>query len=364
MQNPKHPPLTAVVMAGGRGERFWPRSRMQCPKQFLSLTGDGETLLQKTVARIGGLVPPEQTYVVTNSEYMPLVREQLPDVPEDNLLSEPEARNTAPCIALAASVIAKRHGSEAVMLVLPADHLVRHEALCADVLCRAAAAAAETGAMFTIGITPSYPETGYGYLSFSRAESAPLGVYRVGSFKEKPDPETARGYVESGNYLWNSGMFVWQAGTYLDALRQYLPKAYEIAEQIYHACDTPDFAAVLQEQFPHMPSISVDFGVLEQAEQLYTIPGSFGWDDVGSWPALRRVAKTDTNGNYRDGDILTVGTKNCVLSGGEKLIAAVGLEHMIVVDTPDALLVCDMESAQRIKKITDMLQEQGRGEYL
>lgn len=363
MQNTRQP-LTAVIMAGGKGERFWPRSRVQCPKQFLSLTGDGETLLQKTVLRIGGLVPPEHIYIVTNSEYMPLVQEQLPEIPAQNLLSEPEARNTAPCIALAASVIAKRHGDEAVMLVLPADHLVRHEALCADALCRAASAAAETGAMFTIGITPSYPETGYGYLSFSRADGVPLGVYQVDSFKEKPDAETAREYVGSGKYLWNSGMFVWQAGTYLEALRQYLPKAHEIAEQLYEACDTPEFAAMLQAKFPEMPAVSVDVGVLEKAERLYTIPGSFGWDDVGSWPALRRVAKTDTNGNYRDGDILTAGTKNCVLSGSGRLIAAVGLENIIVVDTPDALLVCDMDAAQRIKKITDMLQEQGRGEYL
>lgn len=355
---------TAVIMAGGRGERFWPKSRTACPKQFLSLTGEDQTLLQKTVSRLSGLVAPECIYIVTNEEYMPLVRTQLPEIPAENLLSEPVARNTAPCIALAASVIAKRHGSDAVMLVLPADHLVRHEALCADALSRAAAAAAETGGMFTIGITPAYPETGYGYIAFTRAENMPLGVYSVESFKEKPDAETAREYVESGRYLWNSGMFVWQVRTYLDAVRQYLPKAAEIADLIYDACDTPEFAAVLRESFPKMPSISVDFGILEKTDRLYTIPGSFGWDDVGSWPALRRVAKTDTNGNYRSGDILTVGTRDSVIAGGKKLIAAVGLEHIIIVDTDDALLVCDADAAQRIKKITDILREQGRGELL
>ena len=357
-------PLTAVIMAGGRGERFWPKSRTACPKQFLSLTDDSETLLQKTVNRIRGLAAPECIYIVTNKEYMPLVRAQLPEIPEQNLLSEPVARNTAPCIALAAAVIAKRHGSDAVMTVLPADHLVRHEALCADVLCRAASAAAESSAMFTIGITPAYAETGYGYIAFSRADHMPLGVYRVDSFKEKPDAETAREYVESGKYLWNSGMFVWQVQTYLDALQTHLPKAAEIAAEISAACDTPDFDAVVAEQFPKMPAISVDFGILEKAERLYTIPGSFGWDDVGSWPALRRVAKTDTNGNYRSGDIITVGTRDCVISGKNKLIAAIGLEHIIIVDTDDALLVCDADSAQRIKKVTDILQEQGRGELL
>ena len=362
MQNPNQI-LTAVIMAGGKGERFWPKSRIRCPKQFLPLTGDGETMLQKTIKRIGGLVPPEQTYIVTNTEYMPLVRAQLPDIPVANLLAEPAPRNTAPCIALAAAVIQKRCGN-ATMLVLPADHLVRHEEICTDVLCRAAAAAEDTDSLVTIGITPTYPETGYGYIAFSRAKYLPRGVYYVDSFKEKPDIETARSYVESGNYLWNSGMFVWKADVFLDAVKTHLPAAYEIAAEIRDACDTDAFDAVLQNRFPDMPSISVDFGILEKTERLCTIPGSFGWDDVGSWPALRRVAKTDTNGNYRDGDIITIGTKNCVFSGREKLIAAVGLENIVVVDTEDALLVCDMDAAQNIKKITEMLREQGRGELL
>ena len=355
--------LTAVIMAGGRGERFWPMSRLRCPKQFLPLTGDGETMLQKTVRRISGLVPPEQIYIVTNAEYMSLVQAQLPDIPEANLLAEPAPRNTAPCITLAAAVIRKRLG-DATMLVLPADHLVRHEEICTDVLCRAAAAAEETDSLVTIGITPTYPETGYGYIAFSRAKDLPRGVYHVDSFKEKPDLETARGYVNSGSYLWNSGMFVWRTDVFLDAVRQHLPAAYAIAEEIESACDTEDFDAVVQKRFPDMPAISVDFGILEKTERLCTIPGSFGWDDVGSWPALRRVAKTDTNGNYRDGDIITIGTKNCVFSGREKLIAAVGLDNIVVVDTEDALLVCDMDAAQNIKKITEMLREQGRGELL
>lgn len=362
MRNPNQV-LTAVIMAGGKGERFWPKSRMRCPKQFLSLTDDGETMLQKTVKRVSGLVAMEHIYIVTNVEYMQLVQEQLPEIPAGNLLAEPMPRNTAPCLALAAAVISKRCGN-ATMIVLPADHLIRHEGICSDVLCRAAAAAEETDSLVTIGITPTYPETGYGYIAFSRAENLPRGVYQVDSFKEKPDIETARCYVNSGNYLWNSGMFVWKTDVFLAAVEQYLPEAFAIAMEIQSACDTPDYDAVLQKRFPDMPSISVDFGILENAERLCTIPGSFGWDDVGSWPALKRVAKTDTNGNYRDGDIITVGTKNCVFSGREKLIAAVGLENIVVVDTADALLVCDMDAAQNIKKITEILREQGRGELL
>ena len=356
-------PIAAVVMAGGRGERFWPASRIHCPKQFLSLTGDGETMLQKTVRRLDGLVPTDRVYIVTNEEYLGLVREQLPDVPEQNLLCEPAPRNTAPAIALAAAVIRKRLG-DAVMLVLPSDHLVRHEALCADVLSRAAAAA-ETGEnLLTVGITPAYPETGYGYIEFTRAEGMPVGVYSVSSFREKPDAETAQQYVASGRYLWNSGMFAWKVSTYFSALQTHLPAVHALAEQLGEACDTPAFSEALEKVFPQMPSVSVDYGVLEHAQQLFTIPGSFGWDDVGSWPALRRVAKTDTNGNYRSGDTVTIGTRDCVLVGGKKLMAAVGLEHIIAVDTEDALLICDADSAQNVKKITEMLREQGRGELL
>ncbi len=356
-------PVAAVIMAGGKGERFWPASRSHCPKQFLALTGDGETMLQKTVKRISGLVPAERVFIVTNAEYLNLVQTQLPDVPAENLLCEPAPRNTAPAIALAAAVIRKRLG-DAVMLVLPSDHLIRHEAICADVLSRAITAAESGDNLLTVGITPAYPETGYGYIEFSRADDMPVGVYSVESFREKPDIETAQKYVASGKYLWNSGMFAWKASTYFSALQTHLPAMYEIAQQLCDACDTPEFQKLLEKQFPQMQSISVDFGVLEHADRLYTIPGSFGWDDVGSWPALRRIAKTDTNGNYRSGDVLTSGTQNCIFVGSKRLIAAVGLEHVIVVDTEDALLVCDMDSAQNVKKITEMLREQGRGELL
>lgn len=357
------PVVTAVIMAGGKGERFWPRSRTQYPKQFLSLTGDGETMIQKTVRRLRDLAAPDHIYVVTNADYIALAREQLPQLPEENFLSEPAPRNTAPCIALAAAVIAKRHG-DAVMLVLPADHLIRHESLCTDTLRRAAIAADEGENLVTIGITPAYPETGYGYIEFSSSDTAPQGVYRVDRFREKPDEETAREYVASGRFLWNSGMFAWRVSAYLNALGRHLPAVAETAERLRAACDTDAFACILQEEFPKLPSVSVDYGVLEHSERLFTIPASFGWDDVGSWPALGRVAKTDTNGNYRSGDILTVGTKNCIFSGGKRLIAAVGLEDIILVDTEDALLACSMEAAQNVRKITEMLREQGRGELL
>ena len=357
------PVVTAVIMAGGRGERFWPRSRNHLPKQFLSLTDDGETMIRKTADRLEGLVPHENIYVVTAEEHIPLAREQLPFVPVANLLAEPAPRNTAPCIALAAAVIRKRHG-DAVMLILPADHMIRHRSLCTDILRRAMAAAAEDDRPVTIGITPTYPETGYGYIEFSPEDTAGQGIYRVTSFREKPDGETAKAYVQSGRYLWNSGMFAWRTSVYCNALREHLPVLADFADTITQVCDTPRFASVLREEFPRLPAVSVDYGVLEHWRQLYTIPAGFGWDDVGSWPALGRVAKTDTNGNYRSGDILTVGTRDCVFYGGKRLIAAVGLENIILVDTEDALLACSADAAQNVRKITEMLREQGRGELL
>ncbi len=357
------PIVTAVIMAGGRGERFWPRSRSHTPKQFLSLTGDGETMLQKTVKRLEGLVQHEHIYVVTNAEHLALAKQQLPELPQANLLAEPISRNTAPCIALAAAVIRKRHG-DAVMLVLPADHIIRHRSLCRDVLQKAIDAAARGAHLVTVGITPTYPETGYGYIGFTQEEAAIGGVYRVAAFCEKPDTETAKTYVRSGRYLWNSGMFAWRTSVYCNALRAHLPVVADFADRITAVCDTPQLQAVLVEAFPKLPSVSVDYGLLEKSDQLYTIPAGFGWDDVGSWPALGRVAKTDTNGNYRSGDIMTVGTKNCVFYGGKRLIAAVGLENIVLVDTDDALLACSVEQAQNVRKITEMLREQGRADLL
>ncbi len=363
MAQMQKPIVTAVIMAGGRGERFWPRSRDRAPKQFLSLTDDGETMLQKTAARLNGLVLNEHIYVVTNAEHLALAKQQLPNLPQFNLLAEPTARNTAPCIALAAGVIRKRHG-DAVMLVLPADHMIQHRSLCRDILRKAIDAAAAGAHLVTVGITPTYPETGYGYIQFTQDKPAMQGVYHVEAFCEKPNAETAKAYVRSGRYLWNSGMFAWRTSVYCNALRAHLPAVADFADHISAVCDTPQFDSTLAEEFPKLPSVSVDYGVLEKSEQLFTIPAGFGWDDVGSWPALGRVAKTDTNGNYRNGDIMTIGTKNCVFYGGKRLIAAVGLENIVLVDTDDALLACSVENAQNVRKITEMLREQGRADLL
>ncbi len=353
---------TAVIMAGGKGERFWPKSRTDCPKQFLSLTADGETMIQKTVKRLAPLAAPEDIYIVTNAAYMGLIAEQLPEIPPENILAEPCARNTAPCIGLAAAVIGKKYG-DAVMFVLPSDHLIHAEDIYADTLQKAAETAESGENLVTLGITPTYPETGYGYIRYVKG-SGNNGVYEVERFVEKPDLPTAKQYLEDGGYLWNSGMFIWKASVILQNIREHMPDLYEGLQPITEAYGTPEFDAVLLDNFCRLPSESIDFGIMEKAENIYTIPGNFGWDDVGSWLALERINETDSDGNMLSGDVISVDSRNCTICGSARMIAALGLEDVVIVDTPDAVLVCDKNSTQDIKKVLAELRAQGRVELL
>lgn len=355
--------VTAVIMAGGRGERFWPRSRNSCPKQFLSLTTDGETMIQKTVSRLGNLVLPEDVFIVTNANYAGLVSEQLPNVPERNILLEPAARNTAPCIGLAAAVIRKRYG-DAIMLVLPSDHLIKFNQMFIDTLKNSISVAEKGNNLVTIGITPTYPETGYGYIHFGADEDNTPGVYNVRRFVEKPNIELAKEYVNSGEYLWNSGMFVWKASSIEANLRKYIPELTEGMSRIYDAADTDSYADVVAAEFPGFKSESIDFGVMEKATDVYTIPGNFGWDDVGSWLALERINKTNEYGNMVQGDVISINTKNTIVCGGKKLIATVGIEDLVVVDTDDAILICAKDSTQDVKKVIENLKICNRNELV
>lgn len=348
---------TAVIMAGGKGERFWPRSRMKTPKQFLSLTSDKETMIHKTVKRLLPVVSPEDIFIVTNALYADLAAEQLPDIPKENIILEPCGRNTAPCISLAAAVIEKKYGSEAMMLVLPSDHLIRYEDMYADTL-RQAISVAETGdRLVTIGITPAYPETGYGYIQFERDSTLGMhGVYQVSRFVEKPDLETAKEYLASRRYLWNSGMFVWKTGTILKNMEKFMPEVWEGTKAIAESYGTPEFDAALESGYEKLPSESVDFGIMEKADEIYTLPGSFGWDDVGSWLAVERINPVNEYGNYIEGDVITIGTEHSTICGGKRLIAAVGVDNIIVVDTDDALLICDKDKTQDVKKVIENLK--------
>lgn len=345
---------TAVIMAGGRGERFWPKSRNSRPKQFLALTKDGETMIQKTVKRLLPLVDMEDIFIVTNAAYIDLVHEQLPDVPASNILAEPCARNTAPCIAFAAAVINQKY-DDAVMLVLPSDHLIGFEDMYISTLKKAIAVSLENKNLVTIGITPTYPETGYGYINFG-AESN--DAYKVKRFVEKPDLPTAKEYLASGKYLWNSGMFVWKISSIMANLKEFMPEIYSGALRIGEAFGSDSFNEVLVKEFTAFTSESIDFGIMEKASDIYTIPGSFGWDDVGNWLAVERINEVDDAKNYIEGNVISIGSERTTICGGKRLIAAVGVEDIIIVDTDDAVLVCSKNSTQDVKKVIAQLKDQ------
>ena len=314
---------TALIMAGGRGERFWPQSRRNLPKQFLSLTDDGKTMIQLTIERISSLVALEDIFIATNNDYKKLVLEQLPGIPENNILCEPVGRNTAPCIGLGAIYIMQRYG-DAMMFVLPSDHLIKFNSMFVETLQAAADVALTGNNLVTVGITPDYPETGYGYIKFD-PEKMEGRAYSVERFVEKPSLEVAKDYLVTEKYLWNSGMFIWKVSSILNSFKEFMPKTYECLMRIKCAIGTDAQEKVLKKEFYEMESISIDYGIMEKAHEIYTIPGTFGWDDVGSWLAVERIRKTNEAGNVITGNIITVNTNKCIIQGGKKLIATVGV---------------------------------------
>ncbi len=353
---------TALIMAGGRGERFWPKSRRNMPKQFLSLTDDGKTMIQLTVERILPIVDMQDIYISTNKDYAPLVAEQLPDIPKENILCEPIGRNTAPCIALGAAHIVKKY-EDAIMIVLPSDHLIKYNKMFLSALREGSQLAEEKSSLVTIGIAPDYPETGYGYIKF-KGDVCIGTAFEVDGFVEKPTLELAKEYLASDEYLWNSGMFLWKATTILSRFKQLLPDAYDCLMEIKDAIGTSMEAEVLNRIFPTFPSISIDYGIMEKSKNIFTIPGTFGWDDVGSWLSLGRIRTTNENGNIINGNVLSINTDNCIIEGSDKLIATIGLEDLIIVDTEDAILICDKTKTNDIKKVLENLKICNRNEYL
>lgn len=353
---------TALIMAGGRGERFWPKSRKSLPKQFLSLTDDGKTMIQLTVERILPLVDLEDIYIATNRDYKALVQEQLPGLPEENILCEPVGKNTAPCIGLGAVHMQKKY-DDAVMMVLPSDHLIKYTSIFTNTLSDACEIAEQGENLVTIGITPDCPETGYGYIKFQSEKTLGRG-FAVERFVEKPDLETAKAYLATEQYLWNSGMFIWKVSTILKNLEQYLPETYAGLCKIGAAIGTEDERTVLEHEFQEFKSESIDYGIMEKAKNIYILSGSFGWDDVGSWLAVGRIKKTNEFGNVINGNVVTVDTQNTIIQGGDKLIATVGIENVIVVDTEDAILICEKDHAGDIKKVLENLRICNRTEYL
>ena len=372
--------LFPVVMAGGSGTRFWPLSRARRPKQFLALAGDAP-LLAATVARLPPLARLDHTYVVCGPAHARAVRQMLPALPPGNVIVEPCARNTAPCVGLAALHVARREPA-GILIMLPADHHIARPAAFRAAL-SAAAAVAERGAIATIGVRPTRPETGYGYLKLGprlaatrsrregrRARGAgggrrDLQPHKVERFVEKPDAPTAARYLADGAYLWNSGIFAFRADVILDEIRRAMPALAEKLAAIGAALGTPRAARVLRSVFPECPSTSIDYGVMEKSDRIAVIPADFGWSDVGSFAALPEVRGRDARGNVAEGDALILdGRNNVVLAQPGRPLALVGLDDVIAVDAGDAVLVCHRDRAQDVRKAVDELKRLGRTELL
>ncbi len=356
-----------VIMAGGVGTRFWPRSRERTPKQALEIVGK-ETMIQSTAARLKQRISPENLYVITNRTQRSLLAKQLPYVPEENILDEPVGRNTAPCIGLAALHI-RRMDPSAVMIVVPADHVIQNDEAFLRVLEVAVETAAESGSLLTIGIQPRHPETGYGYIQIYTEESphnpyASRGVMKVKTFAEKPNIQTAQRFLESGDFLWNSGMFVWRADAILSEIERLLPELHAELAKIDQAIGSPDYPSAVDMAYGIIRSISIDYGVMEKSDRVFCIPGDFGWSDIGSWDEVYRISGKDSGGNTITGTVIQKDTHNSFIYSPDKVVATIGIDDLIIVNTDDALLICKRGQSQDVKEIADYLKRKQMNEYL
>jgi mannose-1-phosphate guanylyltransferase len=340
-----------VIMAGGIGSRLWPLSTPERPKQFIDILGVGKTLIQLTVERFLPVCAPDKFWVVTSEKYVDIVREQLPDIPQEQILAEPEPRNTAPCIAYACWKIAQRYPA-ANIVVTPADALVLKTAEFAEVIRKALAATDGTDAIVTVGITPTRPETGYGYIFATDAVKGK--VVKVTAFKEKPDPATAEEYLHDGHYFWNAGIFVWNVRTITRQLRAYAPQIADVMDTIAPALFTEAETSVLRKLFPTCDRISIDYAVMEKSRNIHVIAEDLGWSDLGSWGSVKTHVSPDADGNaVVGGDVRLFGCRDCIVhTADEKTVVAEGLDGYIIAESADRLLVCRLSEEQRIKEFS------------
>ena len=345
-----------VIMAGGVGSRFWPMSTSQRPKQFIDVLGVGKTLLQLTVERFGSLISPENVWVVTNRDYLDIVRQQLPDMPAGNILCEPCRRNTAPCIAYVSWRI-KKQDPRANIVVTPSDHVVTNVQEFQRVIASCMDFTAESDAIITLGMKPTRPETGYGYIQADLSASSLRNkqIFRVDHFREKPDLATAEQYIRKNNYFWNAGIFIWNVSTIVNAFRIYQPRINRIFENMLPILGTPDEQAAIDQQFPRCENISVDYAIMEKAEEIFVCPADFGWSDLGTWGSLLSQSQRDLSGNACIGpDIKVYESRNCIIhTTQEKRVVIQGLDGYIVAENDDTLLICRLSEEQRIKQFSE-----------
>jgi mannose-1-phosphate guanylyltransferase len=356
--------MYCLIMAGGKGTRFWPRSRAALPKQLLDIFSD-KTMIQETVERITGLVPAGRIIIVAGREHADEIYRQLPEIPRENILIEPVGRNTAPCICLAALWVEKKEPG-ATMAVLPADHYIGIPQAFCRCLESAVEAAGQLDALITIGIAPRSPETGYGYIQCGKETGTYKGqvAYRVQQFHEKPGLEKAREFLAQGSFLWNSGMFIWKAATILEEIKTCLPEMYGTLEAVVPHLGTAQAQKAIDAAYQNIQGISIDYGVMEKSRRVAILKGDFGWSDVGSWSAMYDISQKGAQGNVAHGDVIAVDARGSFIYSKKKLTAVVGLDNVVIVETDDALLVCAKDRSQDVKKVVDILEQQGKKKYL
>jgi len=353
-----------AIMAGGIGSRFWPMSRTNYPKQFLDILHTGKTLIQATYDRFAAFIPAENIYVVTSNEYINIVKKQLPQLPLQNILGEPSRKNTAPCIAY---ISFKLHqlDPEALLIVAPSDHLILDPVAFNKVSFEALSFVQKHNALITLGIKPSYPNTGYGYIQYEQ-QAVSDNVFKVKTFTEKPNLELAKTFIASGEFLWNAGIFVWQVKNIVSAFEKYLPEMYDVFEAEKANFNTTQEVPALQRIYPLCTNISIDFGIMEKADNVYVIPSSFGWSDLGSWnSAWENLEKDYMNNASGSGNVIVFDTQRCMVHTPEnKLVVIQGMEDFIVVDTNDVLLICKREKEQDIKEYVAEVKRNKGDKYL
>lgn len=350
----------AVIMAGGVGSRFWPRSREKSPKQLLKIFDD-RTMIQNTVDRLEGFVQHQNIFIVTNKLQKGEICKQLPEIPAENVIEEPFGRNTAAAIGLA-SIHIKKIDPQAVIVVLPADHIIREKDIFQASLQTAANYANLSGGLLTIGIPPTRPETGYGYIQIDENEIEE-NIFKVLTFAEKPNYDTALNFVQSGDFLWNSGMFVWRADAVLNEIQLLMPELAAALNNIAIS-DASSFEKVLLEEYGQLRSISIDYGIMEKSHKVFLIKGKFTWSDVGSWEEVHQLSGKDKNDNALIGEVYTDKTSDSYVYSPNKFTAVIGLDNVIVINTNDALLVCKRENAQEVKKVVDFIKLNKLNDYL